>query len=91
MNDPFLNDMAKRFAELKEITRECEKCEHYQTYIRDDGTVGYRCEHYACEFTPKQAQISHISPKDETWDEDMKWDAAQYMAEQEDIPKDEDT
>lgn len=53
MNDPFLNDFAKRFAELKEIAAECEKCEYYQTYIRDDGTVGYRCENCTCEFSPK--------------------------------------
>ena len=91
MGDPFLNDMAKRFAELKEITRECEKCEKYKPYTRKDGSTGMACEHWTCEFTPKQAQISHISPKDETWEEEMKWDAAQYMAEQEDIPKDEDT
>lgn len=88
MNDPFLNDMTKRFAELKEIAKECEECERYQTYIRDDGTVGYRCEHYTCEFTPKQAQISHISPKDETWEDDMRRDAEQYMAEQEGDEKD---
>jgi hypothetical protein len=53
MNDTFLSDMVRRFAELKEIVKDCEKCEHYQAYVREDGTVGYICEHYACEFTPK--------------------------------------
>lgn len=88
MNDPFLTDMAKRFAELKEIARECEKCERYKPYTRKDGSTGMACERWNCEFTPKQVQISHISPKDETWDEDMKWDATQYMAEQEGDEKD---
>ena len=53
MNDPFLNDFRRRFEELKEIAKECEKCEHYKPYIRPDGSTGFTCEHYACEFTPK--------------------------------------
>ena len=52
-NDPFLNDFAKRFAELKEIARECEGCEHYKPYTRKDGSIGMSCEHWTCEFTPK--------------------------------------
>ena len=84
MNDPFLTDMARRFAELKEIVRECEKCEHYKPYTRKDGSTGMACEHWSCEFTPKQAKISHISDKDETWEDDMKRDAAEYLEDQED-------
>ena len=53
MDDPFLNDFARRFSELKEIAKECEGCEHYKPYTRKDGSTGMTCEHYACEFTPK--------------------------------------
>lgn len=53
MNDPFLNDFARRFAELKEIAEECKTCEHYKPYTRQDGSTGFTCEHYACEYVPK--------------------------------------
>ena len=88
MNDPFLNDMAKRFAELKEIARECEKCEHYKPYTRKDGSTGMACEHWSCEFTPKQAKISPLVEKDEAWEDDMMRDTAEYLASQEGDEKD---
>ena len=88
MSDPFLNDMAKRFAELKEIARECEKCERYKPYTRDDGSIGMACEHWSCEFTPKQAKISPLVEKDEAWEDDMMRDTAEYLASQEGDEKD---
>lgn len=48
-----MTDIERRFAELKEIAKECERCEHYKAYTRQDGSTGFTCEHYACEFTPK--------------------------------------
>ena len=84
MNDPFLNDFTKRLKALNdELVRDCKNCDHYKEYERSDGTIGHSCEKWKCEFTAKQAKISHISKKDETWDEDMDRDAAEYMADQE--------
>lgn len=53
MTEPFPNNFARRFAELKDTIRDCERCEHYKAYRRDDGSTGYACEHWDCEFTPK--------------------------------------
>lgn len=60
MKDPFLSDFARRFAELKDIAKECERCEHYKSYTRKDGSTGMACEHWECDFSPKADSTGRI-------------------------------
>lgn len=84
-----MNDIIDRFKELQKVLGECYTCEHYQPYTRADGSIGMRCTTQdSCIHTPKAAKVTPISDKGEAFEDDMKWDAAQYMADQEGDEKD---
>ena len=56
MGDPFWEDFKKKMKEINEgsVARDCESCSHMIPYKREDGTWSASCEHWTCEYSPRE-------------------------------------